>query len=91
MLNKQNKKLERRCANLNVKSILKINIKNMYQLKKIKLEKRRKRLGSVAPNMYMLHFFLKKIKSNDTSFVEVDDMSFVFLRFWLLWWPINQR
>jgi hypothetical protein len=34
MLNKQNKKLERRGANLNVKSILKINIKNMYQLKK---------------------------------------------------------
>jgi hypothetical protein len=34
MLNKQNKKLEMRGANLNVKSILKIHIKNMYQLKK---------------------------------------------------------
>jgi hypothetical protein len=42
MLNKQNKKLEMRGANLNVKSILKINIKNMYQLKKIKLEKRKR-------------------------------------------------
>jgi hypothetical protein len=31
MLNKKNKKLERRGVNLNITSILKIHIKNMYQ------------------------------------------------------------
>lgn len=55
MLNKQNKKLERRGFNLNIKSILKIHIKNMYQLKKIRKKKRR--LGFVGPDVCMLQFF----------------------------------